>query len=213
MPKKGATIRARILGWTVGSESQERPHTRTCGAAGTEKGAAWTADRGRSRAIPRTRPLEIVRQSSRRTGSMPRQRTHHSGITYVFPDDFPHRLERFKEESGLSWAEVARRPGISPLNMRRWKAGKRPNLRHQVALLELADQLDLGHLLTDWRRGMGRPARPGATEALRGFAGPPRRPSARTQGRRRHVGEAADQGLERKRAAYMDSRGGGRRTA
>ena len=156
MPKKGATIRARILGWTVGSESQERPHTRTCGAAGTEKGAAWTADRERSRAIPRTRPLEIVRQSSRRTGSMPRQRTHHSGITYVFPDDFPHRLERFKEESGLSWAEVARRPGISPLNMRRWKAGKRPNLRHQVALLELADELDLGHLLTDWRRGMGR---------------------------------------------------------
>ena len=137
MPKKGATIRARILGWTVGSESQERPHTRTCGAAGTEKGAAWTADRGRSRAIPRTRPLERVRQSSRRTGSMPRQRTHHSRITYVFP----HRLERFKEESGLSWAEVARRPGISPLNMRRWKAGMRPNLRHQVALLELADQL------------------------------------------------------------------------
>ena len=49
MLKKGATIRARILGWTVGSESQERPYTRTCGAAGTEKGAAWTADRGRSR--------------------------------------------------------------------------------------------------------------------------------------------------------------------
>ena len=47
MPKKGATIRARIHGWTVGSESQERPHTRTCGAAGTEKGAAW-AQRGRT---------------------------------------------------------------------------------------------------------------------------------------------------------------------
>ena len=159
MPKKGATIRARILGWTVGSESQERPHTRTCGAAGTEKGVAW-AQRGRSWAIPRTRPLEIVRQSSRRTGLMPRQRTHHSRITYVFPDDFPHRLERFKEESGLSWAEVARRLGISPLNMGRWKAGMRPNLRHQVALLELADQLDLGHLLTDGDAAWdGRPVR------------------------------------------------------
>ena len=38
---------------------------------------------------------------------MPRQRTDHSRITYVFPDDFPQCLERFKEESGLSWAELA----------------------------------------------------------------------------------------------------------
>ena len=45
---------------------------------------------------------------------MPRQRTHHSGITYVFPDDFPQRLKRFKEESGLSWAEIARRLGTYP---------------------------------------------------------------------------------------------------
>ena len=40
---------------------------------------------------------------------MPRQHTRHSRIVYVFPGDFPRRLERFKEESGLSWAEVARR--------------------------------------------------------------------------------------------------------
>ena len=40
---------------------------------------------------------------------MPRQHTHHSRIVYVFPDDFPQRPVRFKEESGLSWAEVARR--------------------------------------------------------------------------------------------------------
>ena len=33
---------------------------------------------------------------------MPRQHTHHSRITYVFPDDFPRRLVRFKDESGLS---------------------------------------------------------------------------------------------------------------
>ena len=32
---------------------------------------------------------------------MPRQRIHHRRITYDFPQDFPHRLERFKEESGL----------------------------------------------------------------------------------------------------------------
>ena len=42
---------------------------------------------------------------------MPRQRTHHSRITYVLPDDFPQRLARFQEESGLSWSEIARRLG------------------------------------------------------------------------------------------------------
>ena len=40
---------------------------------------------------------------------MPRQRIHHSRVTYQVPHDFPERLERFKEESGLSWAEIARR--------------------------------------------------------------------------------------------------------
>ena len=40
---------------------------------------------------------------------MPRQRTHYSRRTYVFPDNFPQRLKRFQEESGLSWSEIARR--------------------------------------------------------------------------------------------------------
>ena len=40
---------------------------------------------------------------------MPRQRIHHSRVTYRVPDDFLERLERFKEESGLSWAEIAHR--------------------------------------------------------------------------------------------------------
>ena len=53
--------------------------------------------------------LRIFLLSSGRTGSMPRQRTDHSRITYVFPDDFPKRLERFKEESKLPWAEINRR--------------------------------------------------------------------------------------------------------
>ena len=51
---------------------------------------------------------------------MPRQRTHHrSGSCYVFPDDFGDCLVRFKEESGLSWAEIARRLGTTPLTVRR----------------------------------------------------------------------------------------------
>ena len=43
---------------------------------------------------------------------MPRQRIHHSRVTYQVPEDFPERLERFKELSGLSWAEIARRLDI-----------------------------------------------------------------------------------------------------
>ncbi len=82
---------------------------------------------------------------------MPRQRTDHSRITYVFPDDFPRRLKRFQEESGLSWAELARRLGTSALNLRRWKdQGVRPHWRHLMALLELAEDLGLSHLFTSW---------------------------------------------------------------
>ena len=32
---------------------------------------------------------------------MPRQRAHHSRKTHIFPDDFPQRLEQFKEKFGL----------------------------------------------------------------------------------------------------------------
>ena len=81
---------------------------------------------------------------------MPRQHTRYSRIVYVFPGDFPQRLVRFKEESGLSWAEIARRLGTSTFNLRRWKDGVRPILRHLMALLELAHDLGLGHLFTDW---------------------------------------------------------------
>ena len=81
---------------------------------------------------------------------MPRQRTHHSRITYVIPDNFPQRLRRFKEESGLSWSEIARRLETYRHTVGRWcKAGVRPNQHHMKALLELADSLGLGHLLTE----------------------------------------------------------------
>ena len=56
---------------------------------------------------------------------------------------------RFKEASGLSWAELARRLGTFPLTVRRWwKLGVRPNTRHLMALLELAEELGLLYLLT-----------------------------------------------------------------
>ena len=55
-------------------------------------------------------PGRRVSRKDRR--AMPRQRTQHSRITYALPDDFPQRLERFQEESGLSWSEIARRIGM-----------------------------------------------------------------------------------------------------
>ena len=81
---------------------------------------------------------------------MPRRRTHHSGIPYTFPHDFPQRLERFKEQSELSWAEMTRRLGTCPYTVRRWwKKGLRPSTRHMMSLLDLANSLGLAHLFTD----------------------------------------------------------------
>ena len=81
---------------------------------------------------------------------MPRQRTHDSRRTYVFPGDFPQRLVRFKEQSGLPWAEIARRLDTHPETVRRWRdKGVRPSTRHMmalVALVALANSLGLDHI-------------------------------------------------------------------
>ena len=68
----------------------------------------------------------------------------------TFPHDFPQRLKRFQEESGLSWAEIARRLGTYRYTVWRRKEGKAlPNTKYMMALLGLADELDLAHLFTD----------------------------------------------------------------
>ena len=86
---------------------------------------------------------------------MPRQRTHHTRATHDLLDGFPERLRRFKEASGLTWAELSRRLGTHPQTLRRWRnEGVRPNARHLMALLALAGSLGLDHLLAS---GDGRP--------------------------------------------------------
>ena len=81
---------------------------------------------------------------------MPRQRIHHTRKTYDFPDDFPDRLVRFQEESGLTWAELNRRLGTHPYTMRRWVLGRaRSSMRYMMALLELAEELGLAHIFTE----------------------------------------------------------------
>ena len=81
---------------------------------------------------------------------MPRQRIDYNRTTYRFPDDFPERLERFREESELSWAEIARLLGTYAHTVWRWKEGQGlPNVRHMMALLDLANDLGLGYLFTE----------------------------------------------------------------
>ena len=78
---------------------------------------------------------------------MPRQRINHSRRTYPLPGDFPERLRRFQERSGLSWSEIARRLGTYRNTVWRWASGRaRPNYQHRKALVELADGMGFGHL-------------------------------------------------------------------
>ena len=70
---------------------------------------------------------------------MPRQRVNHSREIYDLPDDFPQRLTRFQEESGLSWSELARRLGVYRHTVWRWKEGRAlPSREHRRALMVLA---------------------------------------------------------------------------
>ena len=87
---------------------------------------------------------------------MPRQRVHHTRVAYDFPEDFPRRLEMFKEAAGLTWAELARRLGTYPDTVRRWRSGVRPNGRYLMALLDLADALGLRHLFIGPSLGLGK---------------------------------------------------------
>ena len=82
---------------------------------------------------------------------MGRRRIHHSRTVYVLPADFPERLKALQKQSDLPWAEIARRIGTYPYTVWRWyEGGVRPHYRHQMALIELADELGLSHLLTSW---------------------------------------------------------------
>ncbi len=81
---------------------------------------------------------------------MPRQRNNYYAQPNNFPDDFPERLKRFQRESRLSWSEIARRIGTYRSTVSRWKRGEgRPNMKHMMALLDLAESLGLRHIFTD----------------------------------------------------------------
>ena len=55
---------------------------------------------------------------------MPRHRIRHKREILDLSNDFPDRLRRFQEESGLSWSEIARRLGTYRHTVWRWAEGR-----------------------------------------------------------------------------------------
>ena len=66
----------------------------------------------------------------------------------MFPEDFPQRLERLEEESGLTWSGACRPAWRKPPTLQRWRRGAHPNALQLFALLELATSFDLPELLS-----------------------------------------------------------------
>ena len=72
------------------------------------------------------------------------QRSVHRPIEFVFPEDFPERLVRFKDASGISWRSMARLLGVSPYRLREWRLkGVVPGSAHLFYLLTLAESMGL----------------------------------------------------------------------
>ena len=62
----------------------------------------------------------------------------------VLPKDFPQRLERLKEASGLSWSALARAIGVDPKLVHRWRNGVEPRGWAMQALFRFAARMPRG---------------------------------------------------------------------
>ena len=72
------------------------------------------------------------------------QRKAHRQVEFDFPPDFPERLVRFKEASGLSWKALARLLGVRPYRLWRWRErGVAPSPAHLFLLLTVAEVMGL----------------------------------------------------------------------
>ena len=65
----------------------------------------------------------------------------------VFPEDFPDRLDRFRQAAGFTWGGLARELRVNARTVRRWKAGAAVGSGHLVSLFALAARLGLLHIL------------------------------------------------------------------
>ena len=72
------------------------------------------------------------------------QRRVHRPVKFAFPEDFPLRLARFKEASGMSWSSLARFLAVSPYRLRQWRfRGVVPGPAHLFHLLTVAEGMGL----------------------------------------------------------------------
>ena len=72
------------------------------------------------------------------------QRQVHRPFECVLPADFPERLVRFKDASGLTWRSLARLLGVSPYRLRQWRRrGVAPNSAHLFMVLTIAEGMGL----------------------------------------------------------------------
>ena len=63
------------------------------------------------------------RPDSPRLGGDPERRNYGS----LLPRDFPDRLERLKEASGLTWAGLAKAIGVDHKQIYKWRKGVEPS--------------------------------------------------------------------------------------
>ncbi len=64
-----------------------------------------------------------------------------------FPEDFPERLELFREAAALSSRGLARLLRVDNRMLRRWRKGTTPDPGHLVSLFVLAAGMGLLHIL------------------------------------------------------------------
>ena len=90
-------------------------------------------------------------------------------VEYDLPVDFSERLALFKEESGLSWKELARLLGVSLHRLRQWRnKGAAPNPTHLFLLMTIADLMGLRDgILMQPERDLPEGLDPEAVKAIR----------------------------------------------
>ena len=76
-----------------------------------------------------------------------RQQYVYHTLPEVFPEDFPDRLDRFRQAAGFTWGGLARELRVNSRTVRRWKAGAAVGSGHLVSLFALAARLGLLHHL------------------------------------------------------------------
>lgn len=89
---------------------------------------------------------ETIRTAAGQLRRMGRQQWVYRRERHQLPVDFPRRIERLKEATGLSWRGFARQLRTDPSLVRRWRKGTRPDSGNLYSLLRMAAEIGQLHL-------------------------------------------------------------------